>query len=82
MFLVAALNGLKVLSTDVGNAYLNAECREKVHVKCGKELFGPEHEGKYTVIALAVYGLMVSLTQVPEGMGRQVPSQARCIDLN
>ena len=60
MFLIAALNGLKVLSTDVGNAYLNAECREKVHVKCGKELFGPEHEGKYAVIARALYGLKSS----------------------
>ena len=60
MFLVAALNGLKVLSTDVGNAYLNAECREKVHVRCGKELFGPEHEGKYAVIARALYGLKSS----------------------
>ena len=60
MFLIAALNGLKILSTDVGNAYLNAECREKVHVKCGKELFGPEHEGKYAVIARALYGLKSS----------------------
>ena len=60
MFLIAALNDLKILSTDVGNAYLNAECREKVHVKCGKELFGPEHEGKYAVIAWALYGLKSS----------------------
>ena len=60
MLLIAALNGLRVLSTDVGNAYLNAECREKVHVKCGKELFGPEHEGKYAVIARALYGLKSS----------------------
>ena len=60
MFLVAALNDLKILSTDVGNAYLNANCREKVHVKCGKELFGPEHEGKYAVIVRALYGLKSS----------------------
>ena len=60
MFLIAALNGLNILSTDVGNAYLNAECREKVHVKCGKELFGPQHEGKYAVIARALYGLKSS----------------------
>ena len=45
MFLIAALNGLNILSTDVGNAYLNAESREKEHVKYGKELFGPENEG-------------------------------------
>ena len=60
MFLVAALNDLSILSTDVGNAYLNAECREKVHVKCGKELFGKENEGKYAVIARALYGLKSS----------------------
>ena len=60
MSLIAAWNGLKILSTDVGNAYLNAECREKVHVKYGKELFGPEHEGKYTVIVRALYGLKSS----------------------
>ena len=60
MFLIAALNGLNILSTDVGNAYLNAECREKVHVKCGKELFGIENEGKYAVIARALYGLKSS----------------------
>ena len=60
MFLVAALNDMKLLSTDVGNAYLNADCREKVHVKCGKELFGPEHEGKYAIIARALYGLKSS----------------------
>ena len=60
MFLIAALNDLKILATDVGNAYLNAECREKVHVKCGKELFGPEHEGKYAVITQALYGLKSS----------------------
>lgn len=60
MFLIAALNGLNILSTDVGNAYLNAECREKVHVKCGKELFGSENEGKYAVITRALYGLKSS----------------------
>ena len=39
MFLIAAINNLNILTTDVGNVYLNATCREKVHVKCGKELF-------------------------------------------
>ncbi len=60
IFLLAALNGLDILSADVGNAYLNAACREKVHVKCGKELFGAEHEGKYAVISRALYGLKTS----------------------
>jgi hypothetical protein len=42
-FLLASLNGLKVLSCDIGNAYLNAPCREKnmvsgrtrVWIRCG-----------------------------------------------
>jgi hypothetical protein len=57
MFLVAALNNLDILSTDIENAYLNASCREKVHVKVGPELFGQEHAGKYAVIFRALYGL-------------------------
>ena len=60
MFLVAALNGLKILSTDVGNAYLNAECREKVHVKCGTELFGPEHVALLVSMTFCFLSLMAS----------------------
>jgi hypothetical protein len=58
--MLAALNDLDVLSADVGNAYLNAPCREKVHVKCGPELFGAEHAGKCAVIVRALYGLCSS----------------------
>ena len=56
-FLLAALNGLKILACDIGNAYLNAPNRERVHVKVGSELFGPENKGKYAVIERALYGL-------------------------
>ncbi len=56
-FLIAAINGLDVLAGDIGNAFLNAPNREKVHVTCGKELFGPEHEGKTAVVVRALYGL-------------------------
>ena len=56
-FLIAALNGLKVSAADIGNAYLNAPCAEKVHVVCGEELFGPEHAGKTAIIVRALYGL-------------------------
>ena len=42
-FLVAALNDLDILVCDIGNAYLNAPCREKIWFKagieCGKSLF-------------------------------------------
>jgi hypothetical protein len=57
IMMLAALNDLKVKSTDIGNAYLNAPNKERVHVKCGRELFGPESEGKIAVIVRALYGL-------------------------
>ena len=60
IFLIAALNDLELLSADIGNAYLNAKCRERVHVRCGAELFGQEHSGKMAVICRALYGLKTS----------------------
>jgi len=36
--MIAALNDLKVSTTNVGNAYLNAECREKVWFQAGLEI--------------------------------------------
>ncbi len=57
MFMIAALNNIDVLSTDIGNAYLNAKNREKVHVIVGPELFGDQHSGQYAVIVRALYGL-------------------------
>lgn len=60
-FLVVALNGLTMLACDIWNAYLNAPNREKVHVRVGKELFGPSNEGKYAVIERALYGLKSAL---------------------
>ena len=48
--MLAALNGLDLKSADIGNAYLNAQCKERVHVKVGPELFGKENKGKTTVI--------------------------------
>ena len=56
-FLLAALNSLHILMCDIGNAYLNAPNREKVHVRVGPELFGPENAGKYAIIERALYGL-------------------------
>jgi hypothetical protein len=54
---IAALNDLEVLAADIGNAYLNAPNKEKVHVICGPEIFGPEAEGKTAIIVRALYGL-------------------------
>ena len=56
-FLLAALNTLNILICDIGNAYLNAPNREKVHVIVGSELFGPENTGKYAIIQRALYAL-------------------------
>ena len=57
MFMAAALNDIEVLSTDIGNAYLNARNREKVHVIVGPELFGEQFSGQYAIITRALYGL-------------------------
>ena len=48
---------MNVSAADIGNAYLNAKCAEKVHVTCGPELFGAENEGKTSIIVRALYGL-------------------------
>ena len=57
ILLLAALNDLEILPTDIGNTYINAFCREKVHVRVGKELFGHENTGKTAIIIRALYGL-------------------------
>ncbi len=56
--LYAALNDLDILSCDVTNAYLNADCREKIWVQAGPE-FG-EDEGLVMIIKKALYGLKSS----------------------
>lgn len=58
-FLVAALNDLDVLSCDIGNAYLNAPCREKIWFKAGIEC-GSEVAGKVCKLVRALYGLKSS----------------------
>ena len=57
-FTLAALNDVDVLACDVSNAYLNAECREKIWFKAGME-FG-EFAGYAIVIKRALYGLKSS----------------------
>lgn len=56
-FLLAGLNDLNILSADIGNAFLNAPPRERVHVKVGPELFGKEYEGQTAIVVRALYGL-------------------------
>jgi hypothetical protein len=57
-FLLATLNGLKILACDIGNAYLNAPCREKIWFRAGREC--GEDMGKVMIITRALYGLRTS----------------------
>ncbi len=58
-FLVAALNDLDIMSCDIGNAYLNAQCREKIWFVAGPES-GPALVGKPCKLVRALYGLKSS----------------------
>lgn len=58
-FLIAMLNNIEVLSADVGNAYLNASTKERIHTICGPE-FGPTLIGRVAIITRTLYGLKSS----------------------
>ena len=57
---VAALNDLQVMSCDIQNAYLTADCQEKIWTYAGPE-FGSEH-GSIMFVRKALYGLKSSGT--------------------
>ena len=60
-FTLAALNGLDILSADIGNAYLNAKPLEKCHVIITDDmLFGPTARGQTAIICRALYGMKSS----------------------
>ena len=52
---IAALNDLKILACNIQNAYLNAQCREKIWTIAGPE-FGSD-AGKLMIVVRALYGL-------------------------
>lgn len=52
---IAGLNGLKVMACDIQNAYLTADCREKIWTVAGPE-FGSE-AGTIFLVKKALYGL-------------------------
>ena len=54
--MLAALNGLTVLSADIQNAYLTSPCSEKIYSVLGPE-FGPHRQGKRSLVVRALYGL-------------------------
>lgn len=56
--LIASLNDLQLLACDIQNAYLTADCRERIYVTAGPE-FGSE-AGSTMVIKKALYGLKSS----------------------
>jgi hypothetical protein len=60
-FLIAALNGLDIMSCNIGNAYLNASCREKIWFVAGPEC-GTELCGTPCKLVRALYGLKSSGT--------------------
>ena len=55
---IAELNALDILAGDIGNAYLEAMTREKIHFIAGPE-FG-ELEGSIMIVVKALYGLKPS----------------------
>ena len=58
IFTQAAKDGQKVVSGDLGNAYLHGRTREKVWTTLGKE-WG-DQEGQRAIIVKAIYGLVSS----------------------
>jgi len=58
-FTMAQMLELDILSADIGNAYLNAPCREKIWVEAGPE-FGESWKGCILLIKRALYGLKSS----------------------
>ncbi len=56
--LLESLNELEVLACDIQNAYLTADCREKIYIIAGPE-FGSK-EGSIMIIRKALYGLKSS----------------------
>ena len=57
---ITALNELSVMACDIQNAYLIAECREKIWTRAGPE-FGSE-SGSIMIVKKALYGLKGSGT--------------------
>lgn len=57
-FMLASLNNLDISACDIGNAYLNADCREKLWTIAGPE-FGSD-KGNVMIISKALYGLRSS----------------------
>ena len=55
---IAALNGLEVMACDIQNAYLTADCREKIWTRAGPEFWS--ESGTIMLIRNVLYGLKSS----------------------
>jgi Reverse transcriptase (RNA-dependent DNA polymerase) len=53
-FMLAALNGLDILSGDIQNAYINAESKEKLYIKEAGPEFSPGFMGRPCMIVRAL----------------------------
>ena len=61
LFLLAALNGLEVLSADIHNAYLTAPLIEKYYdIACLEDGFPPHLAGRPCKIVRTLYGLPIA----------------------
>lgn len=67
---LVSLNGMIVLTADIQNAYLHANCREKIYIIAGKE-FG-SNCGKAMIITRAIYGLKSSGTAFRALLAKQL----------
>ncbi len=55
-FLIAALNDINIMACDIGNAYLNAPCQERIWFVAGAEC-GENYKGMVCKLVRALYGL-------------------------
>ena len=58
-FLVTAFDDLDIFACDIGNAYLNAPCKEQIWFKAGEEC-GSHLKGKVMKLVRGLYGLKSS----------------------
>ncbi|CAJ1951562.1 unnamed protein product [Cylindrotheca closterium] len=56
---IAHRDNLKIIQGDVGNAFITADCLEKIHARAGRE-FGEAKEGCIVTLNKALYGLRTS----------------------
>ena len=67
---IAALNELSLMACDIQNAYLTAECRERIWTRAGPE-FGSE-SGSIMIVKKALYGLKGSGTAFRAHLGEKL----------